>query len=51
MHAFDRMLKAREAARMSNQGVWGGTVEGVWHWWMEDSILPGQMTMWEDEQL
>ena len=51
LHAFDRMLKAREAAGMSNHGVWGGTVEGVWHWWMEDSILPGQMTMWEDEQL
>lgn len=51
LHAFDRMLKAREAAGMSNQGVWGGTVEGVWHWWMEDGVLPGQMTMFgEDER-
>lgn len=51
LHAFDRMLKAREAAGMNNQGVWGGTVEGVWHWWMEDGVLPGQMTMFgEDDQ-
>lgn len=51
LHAFDRMLKAREAAGMNNQGVWDGTVEGVWHWWMEDGVLPGQMTMFgEDDQ-
>lgn len=51
LHAFDRMLKAREAAGMNNQGVWGGTVDGVWHWWMEDGVLPGQMTMFgEDDQ-
>lgn len=51
LHAFDRMLKAREAAGMNNQGVWGGTVDGVWHWWMEDGVLPGQMTMFGEDDL
>lgn len=50
LHAFDRMLKARAAAGRGNK-VWGDTAADVMHWWMEDGVLPGQMTMFgEDER-
>lgn len=50
LRAFSRMLKAREAAGRGNK-VWGDTAEDVMHWWMKDGVLPGQMTMFgEDEQ-
>lgn len=44
--AFDRMLKAREAAGKMN-GVFrmGTTAMDVFHWWMEDGVLPGQISM------
>ena len=42
--AFDRMLKEREL-RGKMQGSWniGTTGEDVFHWWMEDGVLPGQL--------
>ena len=42
--AFGRMLKERER-RGKMQGSWnmGTTGEDVFHWWMEDGVLPGQM--------
>lgn len=49
LHAFDRMLKAREDAGRGNK-VWGDTAEDVMHWWMEDGVLPGQMTMFEEDE-
>ncbi len=44
--AFDRMLKERER-RGKMQGSWnmGTTGEDVFHWWMEDGVLPGQIDM------
>lgn len=44
--AFDRMLKERER-RGKMQGTWsmGTTGEDVFHWWMEDGVLPGQRDM------
>ena len=44
--AFDRMLKERER-RGKMQGSWnmGTTGEDVFHWWMEDGVLPGQIGM------
>lgn len=43
IRAFDRMLKAR-AAKGKMQGTWrmGTTGADVFHWWMEDGVLPGQ---------
>lgn len=42
--AFDRMLKERER-KGKMQGNWnmGTTGEDVFHWWMEDGVLPGQI--------
>lgn len=44
--AFDRMLKERER-RGKMRGSWnvGTTGEDVFHWWMEDGVLPGQTEM------
>lgn len=43
VRTFDRMLKAR-AAKGKMQGTWkmGTTGVDVFHWWMEDGVLPGQ---------
>ena len=42
--AFDRLLKERER-KGKMQGNWnmGTTGEDVFHWWMEDGVLPGQI--------
>lgn len=44
--AFDRMLKERER-RGKMQGTWiiGTTGEDVFHWWMEDGVIPGQVEL------
>lgn len=44
IRAFDRMLKERER-KGKMQGTWnmGTTGEDVFHWWMEDGVLPGQI--------
>lgn len=44
--AFDRMLKER-ARRGKMEGTWnmGTSGEDVFHWWMEDGVLPGQMSI------
>uniref|UniRef100_UPI00248DE5BA phosphoadenosine phosphosulfate reductase domain-containing protein n=1 Tax=Agathobaculum desmolans TaxID=39484 RepID=UPI00248DE5BA len=45
IHAFDRMLKMR-VVRGKLDGSWrtGTTGKDVYHWWMEDGVLPGQLT-------
>lgn len=44
--AFDRMLAERER-RGRMDGSWGIGTTGldIYHWWMEDGVLPGQMEM------
>lgn len=46
--AFDRMLKERER-RGKMQGSWNmwTTGEDVFHWWMEDGVLPGQINLYD----
>lgn len=46
IRAFDRMLKERERKRKI-QGTWnmGTTGEDVFHWWMQDGIINGQMSL------
>ena len=46
IRAFDRMLKERER-RGKMEGTWnmGTAGEDVFHWWMEDGVLPGQLTI------
>lgn len=45
IRAFDRMLEARRAAGKLD-GSWcsGHTGEDIMHWWMEDGVLPGQLS-------
>lgn len=48
VRAFERMLQERER-RGKMEGTWnmGTTGEDVFHWWMEDGVLPNQLTMEE----
>lgn len=48
--AFDKMLHERAEKGLSNTAVWRGitTGEELFHWWMEDDILPGQISMFDE---
>lgn len=50
INAFDRMLAERQR-RGKMVGSWrmGTTGIDVFHWWMEDGVLPGQFEIEEDE--
>lgn len=50
INAFDRMLAERQR-RGTLAGSWGMGTTGVdvFHWWMEDGVLPGQFEIEEDE--
>lgn len=44
--AFDKMIKERkEQGRMQGDWRMGKTGIDVFHWWMEDGVLPGQVEM------
>lgn len=47
IRTFDRMLEARKARGKTCDMRWGTTGEDVFHWWMEDGVLPGQVDIWE----
>ena len=46
IQAFDRMLDERRA-RVKMDGSWmtGGTGQDVFRWWMEEDVLPGQISV------
>ena len=46
IRAFDRMLEERQRRGKMN-GTWriGTTGVDVFHWWMEDGVIPGQVEM------
>mgnify|MGYP002677861546 FL=1 len=51
IQAFDRMLAERQRRGKSEGGMhWGNTGVDVFHWWMEDGVLPGQVTMDDMEE-
>lgn len=45
IRTFDRMLDARKARGLPTEWRTG---EDVFHRWMEDGVLPGQASIWED---
>ena len=48
IRTFDRMLEARKASGKADNPRWGTTGVDVFHWWIEDGVLPGQVNIWED---
>lgn len=48
IRAFDRMLEERRRNKLDTK--WGNG-EDVFHWWMEDGVLPGQMTFDEFDEM
>lgn len=46
IQAFDRMLDERRArGRLGGNWMMGGTGQDVFRWWMEEDVLPGQMSV------
>lgn len=50
IRAFDKMLQERKRRGKTGSMRWGSTAEEVFHWWMDDGILPGQETLFEDDK-
>ena len=48
LHAFERMIREREKRRKLD-GTWrmGTDPMEIFHWWMQDGVLPGQFVMEE----
>lgn len=46
IRAFEKMLNARRANGLENRKM-GETGEDVFHWWMEDDVLPGQIDIFD----
>ena len=48
IRAFDRMMdERRRLGKIDKYWRIGETGEDVFHWWMEDGVLPGQIGMYE----
>lgn len=47
IQAFDRMLEERNKRGLDANKVWDKIETGVdmFRWWMEDGVLPGQLSM------
>lgn len=46
IQAFDRMLDERRArGKLDGSWMMGGTGQDVFRWWMEEDVLPGQMSV------
>lgn len=48
--AFDRMLQVRKANGKNDSNSNWSDAMGVFHWWMEDKILPGQIAFEDYEK-
>ena len=52
LRAFDRMLEERcRRGKMDGNWKMGTSAEDVWHWWMDDGVLPGQIDFEEYAEL
>lgn len=47
MKAFEKMLQVRKQRGLESS--WE-TAEEVFHWWMEDGVLPGQVNLFEESE-
>lgn len=46
IQAFDRMLDERRArGKLDGNWMTGGTGQDVFRWWMEEDVLPGQISV------
>ena len=45
LRAFDKMLEIRrQRKKLDEAWLMGTTAEDVMHWWLEDGVLPGQLS-------
>lgn len=45
INSFDRLLEYRKTNGYESNEQWGRTGEEMFHWWMEDGVLPNQMSI------
>ena len=51
IQTFDRMLEERRRrGKMRGNWMMGGTGQDVFRWWMEEDVLPGQMSLYDYEE-
>lgn len=51
IQTFDRMLEERRrSGKMQGNWMRGGTGQDVFRWWMEEDVLPGQMSLYDYEE-
>lgn len=50
VRAFERMLKAREEAEMTNKINWTDG-ESVMRWWLGDTTIDGQLSFFDDDEI
>jgi 3'-phosphoadenosine 5'-phosphosulfate sulfotransferase (PAPS reductase)/FAD synthetase len=51
VRAFEKMIDVRKRlGKQKGYSAWGNTGEDVFHWWMEDGVLPGQMEIEDLEE-
>lgn len=49
--AFERMQQNRIVhGKTVDDMRWGKTGEEIFHWWMEDGVIPGQTSMYDEEE-
>ena len=51
LRAFDKMLKKRDEKGLLDSTWRLKTATDIFNWWMEYDILPGQMDLFEEEEL
>lgn len=42
IRAFDRMMEERKRMGKAENCIWGHDGVDIFHWWMEDGVIPGQ---------
>ena len=42
IRSFDRMMEERKRRGKAGNCTWGHDGVDIFHWWMEDGVMPGQ---------
>ena len=49
LRAIEKMIEAREQAGIPLKKY--RTVDDIWHWWMEDGVVPGQIALFDESEV
>lgn len=51
IRSFDRMMEERKRRGKSDNYTWGHDGVDIFHWWMEDGVMPGQEVLYGFEEI